>query len=107
MANWQNVIRLQPEWGQAKSGEISVASMAAVIAKKLRALSKSGRHLDDHREELEDLIDEFEDLSRDPMAVDDDLDGLMGQLYDWGDRRLDNDWNGKKLCWIDTISGRL
>lgn len=104
MANWQRKILLNPEWDQAKEGEISIQALAASIAKKLRAVrdfSEADADLNDARDEL---ADEFNGLSEDADATRNDFDCVMHSLYDWGDQALDQNWNGKKACWIDTIS---
>jgi len=104
MANWQRKILLNPEWSQAQDNEITVQALAASIAKKLRAVSNftgSNADLNDTRDEI---ADEFEWLSEDDSAGRDDFDCLMSSLYDWGDQKLDENWNGKKVCWVDTMS---
>lgn len=103
MAQWQRTIRLQPTWDKAKSHEISIQELAAVISKKLKALRPfNDDYIDSERD---NLVDEFEGLAEDESADREDFDDIMCRLYDWGDMKLDNDWNGKKVCWIDTISG--
>lgn len=104
MSNWQRTIRLNPEWSQAKDGEITHKQLAAVIAKRLRALTPFKAELDDLNEELDELADEFEWLAERVDTNADDIDNAMHSLYNWGDQRLDGEWNGKKVCWIDTNS---
>lgn len=100
MANWQRHLKLQPEWGQAQDEEISPQELAAVIAKRLKALMP---FKDGYAEQQRlDLVDDFEAAAEDADLTVNDFDYLMSELYDWGDIRLDDKWNGKKVCWIDT-----
>lgn len=37
---------------------------------------------------------------------DDDVevfDSAMYDLYEWADTALDENWNGKKMCWVKTV----
>lgn len=104
MANWQRTVRLNPEWGQAKDSEITPQQLAAAIAKKLRAIRPFKSELDDLNETLDEIASEFEEMGKDGGTTTDDVDMLMHDLYDWGDIRLDSDWNGKRACFIDTMA---
>lgn len=104
MADWQRTLRLNPEWDQAQEHEISTQDLARSIAAKLRALPAFDEDFDDANLELEGLVEEFEGLADDATATQQDFNYVMQSLYDWGDQRLDGDWNGKKVCWIDTMS---
>lgn len=102
MANWQRHIYLNPEWEQAQEGEISTRELATVVSKRLKALTP---FKDEYVEQSRlDLVDEFEAAAEDADLTVDDFDYLMNELYDWGDIRLDGNWNGKKVCWIDTMT---
>lgn len=102
MANWQRHLRLQPEYGRAQDDELSICELAGVVAKRLRALRPLGdESLDNERDEI---AEEFESLAGDPNASTNDFDEAMHRLFDWGDTSLDESWNGKKACWVDTIS---
>lgn len=104
MADWQRRIRLNLEWEQAKEGEISTQELAAAISKRLKALTP---FKDEYVEQSRlDLVDEFESAAEDADLTVDNFDYLMSELYDWGDMRLDDTWNGKKVCWIDTMTAR-
>src|SRR5690242_4000049 len=100
MANWQRTIRLNPEWDQAKEGEISIQALAAIVAKKLRAIRPFGEDYEDLNETREELIDEFESLASDPTAGTSAFDYVMESLFNWGDTSLDGRFGGKKACWI-------
>jgi hypothetical protein len=110
MADWQRKIYLNPEWEQAKTGDITLQSLAASIARKLGKVKDFSRDrmtdpnpLDDERDEI---VERFKDLAAEIDPSREDLDDVMIDLYDWGDTRLDDQWPGKKACWIDTISRR-
>ena len=103
MADWQRRVRMNPEWDMAKDGHLSAAQLAQAIVRKLRAVH-SRMAAGDLADKLADVIAEFEMLEGDEGAGMDDIDEAMDRLYDWGDTSLDGKWNGKKVCWIDTIS---
>jgi hypothetical protein len=104
MANWQRHLYLNPEWQQAKDGSITIQALAAVIAKRLRALRPFGERDEDLNEKRDEIAEEFEYIAKTPDATRDDFDNWMCDLYDWGDTRLEQVWNGKKVCWVDTMS---
>lgn len=104
MANWQRKLVLNPEWEQAQEHEITIHELALSIAKKLRALRPFKSEFDDLNEEREDLAETFECLAEDTAATRANFNYEMDSLYSWGDQRLDGDWNGKKVCWIDTMT---
>lgn len=108
MANWQRTLRLQPEWGQAQDGEITLQQLAKVVAFRLRSLrpfgDDVGRTILSFDDEREEIADNFEDIAGDDTATTDDFDDVMCALYDWADQHMDDKWNGKKVCWIDTTS---
>lgn len=102
MANWQRTLRLWPEWDQASEGEIAIQELAAVVAKRLRALRDSPEphaHLNDERD---DIADEFDALAGDKSIDAEDFDGLMHSLYGWADTQIGGKFfDAKKVCWID------
>jgi len=93
MANWQNKLTLTDVWGKVDSKEMTVQELGKIVASRIRNL----KCYEDEVDTLEDLAFQFANVS----DVE-DFDGLMGELYDWGDIPLDNSWNGKKMCWIAT-----
>lgn len=103
MADWQRKIDLAGLHRDYRDGKITVQRLAADVASAVRASRHFGgdlSHVDDARDEIADA---FEALSEDAMANIDDYDAILGDLYDWGDARLDSKWNGKKVAWINTI----
>ena len=109
MANWQRHLRLQPEWGMAQEEEITRAELALVIAKRLAALRAFGEGVGrtslDFDDERQELVDGFEGLAEDGEPSERHFNYMMEELYDWGDQSMDDKWNGKKVCWVDTLSG--
>lgn len=102
MANWQRTIKLNPEWDQCGDDEITRQELAASIARKLNALRPIP---DDGSEERRlELVDTFEGMGGDEDLSEREFNGMMDELYDWGDMRLDDNWNGKKVCWIDCMT---
>jgi hypothetical protein len=93
MAQWVRKLRIKEEWEQAKDGSLSVKRLADIIVRKLNRFNLS----DDL--ELQGIIDDMEMLNDD--AATEDFDYIMQNLYDWADTPLDNEWNGKKNCWIE------
>ena len=87
MANWQSTIKLNPEWDQCRDDKITRQELAASIARKLTAL----RPINDDgvEERRQELADAFEDMSRDETLSEDEFNGMMSDLYDWGDYALD------------------
>jgi hypothetical protein len=107
MADWQRTLRLNPEWDQCKADEITLQQCAASIAVKLRALapfSDDPLHPLEWDSERDELTERFEGLAGDETATSDEFNSIMDDLYDWGDTRMEPRWNGKKVCWIDTMS---
>jgi hypothetical protein len=104
MAQWQRKLLLNPEWDQAQDHKISHHELALSIAAKLRALKPFKAELDNINEEREELAETFESLAEDPEATQGNFNYEMEALYSWGDQRLDGDWNGKKVCWIDHMT---
>jgi hypothetical protein len=96
MANWQRKLQLKDIWHND-----DVHMIAAETAKRLKALQAfPDADLDEQRL---DIADEFEGLSTDPKADKEDFDCVLERLYDWADTKLDNNWNGKKVCWVETF----
>lgn len=96
MANWQRTLPLKDIWPTRDPHQI-----AAAIADRLPKLRPLGdAHLDQTRDHL---AEEFKSIAGDPSADAEDFDGAMAQLYDWADTKLDANWNGKKVCWVQTF----
>jgi hypothetical protein len=102
MAKWQRTIKLNPEWDQCSDDEITRQELAASIARKLSALRPLAHEWAE--ETRLELAETFEDMSRDETLSEDEFNGMMNDLYDWGDTSLDSHWNGAKPCWIDCMT---
>ena len=101
MANWQRKLSLIDEWNKHDTGEITIQALAKLVAERIRSLDKFGdEEIDEQRDEI---ANDFEALAEDENADVNDFDYMLQSLYDWGDRSLDDKWNGKKVCWIATI----
>jgi hypothetical protein len=103
MADWKRTVHIESEWSKTREGEMTVQQLSAALVTKLKQLEP---FTDPHsyiNEELESLIYEFESLSEDEDADSDDFDLVMEQLFDWGDIKLDNRFNGAKVCFIHTF----
>lgn len=102
MAKWQRTLKLNPQMQAFRNGEITLKELSASVAEKLRKVREFGvPGIDEEREEIADA---FDGLAEDVEADADDFDNVLARLYDWADSSLDDKWNGKKVCWADTIS---
>jgi hypothetical protein len=99
MANWQRTINLVQEFAGYDEGTKSVAEVAKAVAEKLKVIREF--NIEDIDNEKLDIIEEFESLAADEDAELDDFNYIMNALYDWADRKLDDNWNGKKVAWIE------
>lgn len=102
MANWLRKLNISEEWKKADNGELSEQELSGIIAKKLKELSDFGGKFEYLDEEKQELIDVFEDASKDEELTQGYFNTLMNELYNWSDIKLDNEFNGKKCCWINT-----
>ncbi len=101
MANWQRKIDISQLHHDFQAGTITVQQLAAGVAKKVRLVPDFKRdHIDLSRDEI---AEEFEALSEDENADINDYDNVLSNLYDWADMSLDGQFNGKKVCWIETM----
>ena len=97
MANWVRTLDIAYAWKQAKNEEITLTTLADIIAGKLKEFHLEGDF------ELQGIIDDFEILASDPEVDFASFNEVMDDLYNWADTPLDNEWNGKKNCWISTL----
>jgi hypothetical protein len=96
MAKWQRTLDIRDVWD---SGDIPL--VANIAADRLAHLARfDDENLED---EKQNLADELRDLSEDPKATANDFDDVWSRVYDWADRSLDSQWNGRKVCWIKTF----
>ena len=107
MADWQRHLDITTEWNQCKADEITVQECAKAIAVKLRALAPFSPDPDmacsEMDAERDELAARFEGAAADPVLMPCELNSIMRDLYDWGDIALDDNFAGKKVCWIATL----
>ena len=108
MANWIRKIDLTDlfqkcdENGYCGDDALTVADVAAETAKRLKRIRYTKRDCEDF-ESLNEQIEEIEGWFEDVKEDGGDLvayNGVLSELYDFGDRPLDKEWNGKKALWI-------
>jgi hypothetical protein len=98
MAQWQRTLDVKDVW---ESEDIHlIAQTAADRLQALTPLTDEFYWLEDKRLEL---IDELRALAEDENADTRDFDYVWNDLYDWADTPLDENWNGKKVCWVKTF----
>jgi len=116
MARWQFTLELGEfyhKYSPDGDGEITLSELAGKVAEKIKELAPRIIKLAKRRtiywglgEELEnEILPLFEEIAEN--CGDDDIEDFnyaMEQLYDWADIKLDNEWNGKRVCWVDTFS---
>lgn len=100
MAKWQQKLDIKDIWQAADAGDLSRSDLCAEIARRLTAIEPMGDEEID--EEKDDIASDFKALSE-IAPSEDDVNFIYDRLCDWGDRPLDNEWNGKKVCWIATF----
>ena len=96
MADWQRTLPLKDVWPSRDPKQI-----AAAIAERLPKLRAFDDPVIDDERDM--LVDGFKAIADNPSADVDDFDRVLERLYDWGDQRLDDDWNGQKVCWVQTF----
>lgn len=108
MANWQYKINLTASRRQyEKDGNVQALCDAHAV--KIKELIKEVRA--DHRlivremaDELEnDVLPMFEAQAENEDADIDDYDYALESLYDWADTSLDRNFNGMRMCWVETM----
>lgn len=100
MAQWQRKLDLSDVWKKAQNNEITTLELAKELVNRLQKLKKFNNWVDDETESIIECFVDFIDCAEDNK---DEFDYCMNELYDWGDMKLDENWNGKKVCWINTI----
>lgn len=110
MSEWQYELDVKKSWKEALEKKITIMELSEIMFHKLEKLEqkinlnqKIPSHIND---DLGDIISEFEDISLDYGEKEEDLtsyfNDCMQQLYDWADMSLDDNFGGKKICWIGT-----
>jgi hypothetical protein len=108
MANWQFKLELGDAW-QAYDEDENVQKLAGTVAERIKALVPSIKRVPTptYRRMAgvleKDILPMFEEVRDDESMGVEDFDSALENLYDWADTRLDNEWNGRAMCWIDTL----
>ena len=110
MANWVRKVDLTDlfekceENGYEGDDALSVPDVADKTAKRI-ALIRYGKKDSEDFEMLNEKIEEiqgwFEDIKEDGGDLS-DYNAILRELYDFGDKSLDDKWNGKKALWVAT-----
>jgi hypothetical protein len=101
MARWQRTIELYEEFERARSGDLPNKDLCRIIADRIGKLRPLAN--EDVEETRLDLEADFRALAEETDVTDEDVNGMMDALYDWGDTPLDRDLFGRKVCWINTV----
>lgn len=99
MAKWQTTLDLSDVYHAGKP----IPELAGIVAQRLKALLLPGLTDAFEFEMRDELVADLESLAEDKTSNADDFDEIMSELYRWADTPLDDQWNGKKLCWVNTM----
>lgn len=95
MAHWINTIDVKDLWEEGDFHKIAESD-----SQQLGKIKCTDLYLEGQRE---DLAYELRELAQDEESDVQDFDYVWNMLYDWADTPLDENWNGRKLCWIKTF----
>lgn len=99
MAQWQRKLELADVY-RIGDDEEKVPELAGIIATRLLALAPFG--IDDIDEERAEIVNMFKEVESEKLGFD-EFNDAMENLYNWADQPLDDNWNGKKVCWVNTL----
>lgn len=118
MADWQFKLDFKDFW---RNEEMPLFERSELVVERIKNLipeirerAKGLEHfkawkqfretLNDMADELEnDVLPMFEELVEMKSEDVEDFDNALSYLYDWADAPLDNNWGGKKMCWVSTV----
>jgi hypothetical protein len=106
MAQWQMKLELKDIMQKIRSKEFTLQDGAKEIIKRLEKLRPVVEtKFVDYLTDFEDVIEDFKVFAEDDSINDEDeeFDYRLSNLYDWGDISLDNEFGGKKMCWINNF----
>lgn len=119
MADWQFKLEFKDLWKGEEAGELSLIDVTKGVVERIGKLlpeirARAARTvsadallastLEDMADELEnDALPMFEELVETENEDTEDFDLALEVLYDWADSPLDNNFGGKKMCWINTF----
>ncbi|WP_374335442.1 hypothetical protein [Methyloversatilis sp.] len=107
MSQWQRTLDLQESWTKLTNHEIPIHVFAQEVAEKLRSFTPFNETSETSREAyvnymVDEVATEFENIAEEESDDVEWFDFAMGQLYNWADTSLDNQFGGKKNCWVRT-----
>lgn len=120
MANWQYKLELK-DFYHRYPDELSLQDVADGVVQRIGLLLKEIREEPKnsrtpsiknlYREDMLELADNleydilplFEALVEEESEDVEDFDYAMEELYAWADTKLEPDWDGAKMCWIETF----
>lgn len=120
MAQWQHKLGFGDFYHKYPE-ELSIQEVATRVIEKLEELIIEIRKEPDvmdfknwekvkHRtamlelaDDLEGIIVEFQEVEENEDADEDDFNYAMEDLYDWGDTKFDDQFNGARMCFVDTF----
>lgn len=106
MADWQFHVDFGDFW---HNDEFPIHIKAEIVATRLKIIlpdiqmRRSTTYWYMANELEQDIIPRFEELAETKNNDAEDFDDALTQLYDWADIALDNNWGGKKMCWVNTF----
>ena len=92
-----NKLDLKDLWEKRDNGEITIVELAKEIATRIEIMPCFSEEMDT----LEEIAENFKYCGED----EEEFDGYLSELYDWGDMLIDGSGNfaqHKKMCWIAT-----
>jgi hypothetical protein len=98
MANWFNTVDISTEWLTVNAGDITPGELATIIAEKLERLPKYPDETLNTM--LSGLIEEFR-YSKSPDY--DEFDGILNELYDFGDIKFTENGIKYSALWVKTF----
>ena len=109
MTDWQFRLEFRDLWKDERDGKISLLDVSKGVVERIKALApvirkRKDEMYQDAADDLEnDILPMFEELVEEENEDTEDFDFALSYLYDWADGRLDDEWNGKKVCWVNTL----
>lgn len=108
MANWLTVLPLKDIWEGPRTGRMSVADLAGMVADRLEALRLPRECTEEQvlelRQRKDALIESFRALARGQNTSLQAFDLVMCDLYDWADTPINGHGPySTRLCWVNTL----
>lgn len=95
MSNWLNRLDLKDLWVAKEKEIITIQDLGTEVSKRIKKLKCYKKEIDI----LEEIAYNFSNV----LDVE-DFDGILSELYDWGDMLIDHKGiMANKMCWIATF----